>query len=293
MNSFETVTADAHQAVAGDWLGADGAPWLAPRVDNGIHTRWLRTRAGMIQLDPAPEHRIRIHAGGKPVRGMCSETPFVYTHGDMDMMPAGHTESWREDDDNTSLYLSLAPWLLQRTAEELGIDPQAAGVELRYQFRDSQIEHIALALDAERRSGDLNGNLYAESLGTALAVHLLRRYPQAAAHGGGLRSAKLRQLREFIDGHLDQPLSLAQLAVVAGVSSSHLKTLFRRSTGTPVHQYVMRRRVERARELLQHSDLPLSQIALDAGFSHQSHMARNMQRLLGVAPAALRRARGR
>ena len=80
---------------------------------------------------------------------------------------------------------------------------------------------------------------------------------------------------------------------MAGVSVSHLKTLFRRSTGLPVHQYVLRRRVERARLLLERGELPLSQIALEAGFAHQSHMARCMRRLLGTTPAALRRSQQR
>lgn len=254
-----------------------------------IYTDWRNSRAGIVTLEAAPEHRIRIHAHDKPVTGACEHTRFVYTRGDMDIMPAGHTESWREDNDNTSLFLSLAPRLLQRTAEELDIDPQRVDLELRYQFRDSHIEHIALALDAERRSGYENGNLYAESLGTALAVHLLRRYRASIPRNEGLSSHRLRRLYDFIEANLDQSLSLTQLSAVAGVSASHLKSLFRRSTGTPVHQYVIQRRVERARELLQRTNIPISQIALDAGFSHPSHMARCMQRILGLSPSALRK----
>ncbi len=254
-----------------------------------IFTDWRNSRAGIVTLEAAAEHRIRIHAHGEPVTGQCEHTHFVYTRGDMDIMPAGYTESWREDNDNTSLFVSLAPRLLQRTAEELDIDPQRADLELRYQFRDSHIEHIALALDAERRSGYENGNLYAESLGTALAVHLLRRYRGSIPRNEGLSSHRLRRLYDFIEANLDQSLSLTQLSAVAGVSASHLKSLFRRSTGTPVHQYVIQRRVERARELLQRTNIPISQIALDAGFSHPSHMARCMQRILGLSPSALRK----
>jgi AraC family transcriptional regulator len=275
-----------------EWPGAEvvALPLARPRPNHGVYTGWRRTRAGVVTLEPAPEHRIRIHTS-VPLGGHCGAQSFVYTRGDMDIMPAGYADTWREDADNTSLYLAVAPRLLHRTAEELGIDPQRAGLDMRHQFRDSHIEHIAWALDAERRADYANGNLYTESLGTALAVHLLRRYPASVVRGGGLAPARLRQLQDYIEAHLDQPLSLLELAAIAGLSSSHLKTLFRRSTGMPVHQYVMRQRVERARELLQHSDAPLSQIALDVGFAHQSHMARCMQRLLGVAPSALRRAR--
>jgi AraC family transcriptional regulator len=252
-------------------------------------TGWRRIRAGRVALEAVPEHRIRIHAAGGPIRGFCGQ-PFVYTRGDMDLMPAGYADSWREDDDNTSLYLSMTPQLLLRTARDIDLDPAHARLDLRHQFRDSHIEHIALALDAERRAGYANGNLYTESLSTALAVHLLRRYPaKPLPRTEGLSPLLLKRLREYIEQNIDQPLSLAELAAVAEISISHLKTLFRRSTGVPVHQYVIQRRVRRAQDLLMKGDMPISEVAFEVGFAHQSHMARHMRRLLGVAPAALRR----
>jgi hypothetical protein len=105
---------------------------------------------------------------------------FVYRRGDMDIMPAGYADSWREDADNTSLYVSLAPRLMYGAAEALGLDPRRARIETRHQFRDSQIEHIAWALDAERRSGYANGNLYSDG---ALHAAAARRHPLCpAAH---------------------------------------------------------------------------------------------------------------
>jgi AraC family transcriptional regulator len=73
------------------------------------------------------------------------------------------------------------------------------------------------------------------------------------------------------------------------VSASHFKTLFKRSTGLPVHEYVIQRRVERAKALLLRGELPASQVALEAGFAHQSHMARSMRRVLGVTPSSISR----
>jgi AraC family transcriptional regulator len=107
-----------------------------------------------------------------------------------------------------------------------------------------------------------------------------------------LSRPQLRRVTDFIEAHLDDDLSLRRLAPVAGLGLSHFKLLFRGSTGLPLHQYVIRRRVERARQLLAEGELPMSLVALEAGFTHQSHMARHMRRLLGVAPSALaRRAR--
>jgi AraC family transcriptional regulator len=98
---------------------------------------------------------------------------------------------------------------------------------------------------------------------------------------------QFRRLAAFIEEHLDEDLSIARLAGSAAISASHFKMLFKRTTGMPVHQYVVQRRVERARTLLASGDLSASQVALAAGFAHQSHMARAMRRLLGVTPRAI------
>jgi AraC family transcriptional regulator len=153
-------------------------------------------------------------------------------------------------------------------------------------------EHIAWALDAERRAGFPNGTLYTDSLGTALAVRLVagQRVGTAPAPAQGLTRPQLRRVTEYIEANLDGDLSLSALADVAGLSASHLKTQFKRSTGLPVHEYVIHRRVDRARGLLVRSEMPASLVALESGFSHQSHMARCMRRVLGLTPGEVRRA---
>lgn len=119
-------------------------------------------------------------------------------------------------------------------------------------------------------------------------MHLLGRYAAVPIRlPAGLSQAQLRRVTAYVEACLDQDLSLIRLANVAGVSASHLKTLFKRST-VPVHEYVVQRRVERARALLSRDELPINQVALEAGFSHQSHMARCMRRVLGVTPKAVR-----
>ena len=96
--------------------------------------------------------------------------------------------------------LQLSPSLLRRAAEDMGLDPDRAGLEPRHQFRDPQIEHIAWALDAERRAGYPSGLLYTESLGMALAVHLLGRYTAPAhACARGLSKPQLRRVTAYIE----------------------------------------------------------------------------------------------
>jgi AraC family transcriptional regulator len=101
---------------------------------------------------------------------------------------------------------------------------------------------------------------------------------------GGLSPRQLKRVVEHIEAHVDRRLALAELAAVAGVSASHFKALFKRSTGLPVHQYVVRRRVERARLLLQERTATIADVAAQTGFANQSHLARWMRRVAGVTP---------
>ena len=229
------------------------------------------TLPGGLKLEALPEHRVKIHAG-PPVRGACRLHDFVYRRGDVDILPAGLSDTWHEDDPGTALVLQFAPSLLERAAQHMDMQAGRTRLEPRYQLKDPQIEHIAWALEAERRADYPGGLLYAESLGIALAVHLLSHYSVDA------EPPRLTRVLAHIESHLDENLSIARLAAVAALSPSHFKALFRRSIGVSVHRYVVQRRVARARQLLQRGGLPASHVALEAGFAHQSHMARWMRR---------------
>lgn len=261
----------------------------------GFGIEQVTTLPGTQTLPALAEHRVKLHAG-KPVRGACSRHRFLYTRGDLDIQPVGYSDTWQEFQPGTSLIIHVPRRLIRFAAEDLGLDPDAAQLDSLYQLRDPRLEHIAWALGADRQAQHANGALFTEGLGLALAVHLLRNYragasrvmPLPSASARGLSAARLERLRAYIDEHLDQRLSIAQLASVAAISPSHLKVQFRRAVGIPVHEYVIRQRVERARTLLTGSDLPVGAIALEAGFAHQSHLARAMRRVLGVTPGELR-----
>lgn len=265
------------------------SPGVEPRPRLGLRVEFQTAGPGEVLLDSGADHWLKMHVG-TPLRGNCRFQHFVYTQGDIDLCPAGVSDVWRAQDASASVVVRLPPALLRRAAEDMGLDPDRVGLEPRHQFRDPQIEHIAWALEADRRADHPGGLLYTECLGLALSVRLLGQYPAPLERERGLSKPQLRRVTEYIEEHLDQNLSLARLAGVAGVSASHLKTLFKRSTGLPVHEYVVQRRVERARTLLQRGGLSAGEVALEAGFSHQSHMARCMRRVLGVTPSAVARA---
>jgi AraC family transcriptional regulator len=146
-----------------------------------------------------------------------------------------------------------------------------------------------LAVDAELTAGGAGGRLAAESLANVLAVHLIRqvlapRQP-ARRRDGTLPRAKLRAVVEYIEEHLNASPTLEHMAAIARLSAYHFARQFKAATGLPPHQYVIARRVERAKELLQAgTDLSLAEVAAHAGFSDQSQFSRHFKQLVGVTP---------
>src|SRR5262249_42623297 len=106
---------------------------------------------------------------------------------------------------------------------------------------------------------------------------------------GGLSPALKNRICDFIEDHILEKLSLGVLSSMAGLSPNHFARAFQQSVGLPPHQYLLRRRLEHAEQLLYKTQLPLSQIALQVGFSDQSHLARHFRRLTGMAPSLVRR----
>src|SRR6266478_2607938 len=107
---------------------------------------------------------------------------------------------------------------------------------------------------------------------------------------GALPRYKLRRVVEFIDAHIDQPISLENLAAAAAVSPFHFPRQFKKATEMTPHQYVIQMRVKRARSLLAQSDLPLVKIAARVGFSDQSQFSNNFRNCTSVTPKAYRTA---
>ena len=101
---------------------------------------------------------------------------------------------------------------------------------------------------------------------------------------GGLAPRVLRRLRDHIDANIDQRISVEALARLANLSVCYFVRAFKQSVGVTPHDYLIRRRVERAMELLSDTDLSLSEIALAAGFADQSHCARRFRQHVGMSP---------
>lgn len=161
---------------------------------------------------------------------------------------------------------------------------------------DSVIARIGMLGRTELNEGGVGGRLYLEGLAAALVVHLARRYGAPSrrlnVHKGGLAPFQLRRVVEYIDAHLAEELSLAELAGVTGLTPHHFGRAFKAMTGRPPHRFVIERRIQKARELLRDADQPIADIAQAVGFSSQSHLTINFRRMTGATPAHYRRSIG-
>ncbi|WP_413672682.1 helix-turn-helix domain-containing protein [Massilia cellulosiltytica] len=237
-------------------------------------------------------HVLCLHLGGPvPVsyRAGKAERQGVRLHGQFCVVPGGSSTRWTLSRPATSLLLRLAPAHLRATADDMGRGARAFDLAPAIHVRDPQIERIGWMMQAEDHDAHPGGRLFADSLASALAVRLVAlQSPSRIAPARALPAWRLRHVIDYIDAHLDQDLTLAELAAVAGFSPSHFKALFRQATGTPVHRFVLERRVERARLHLLEGRLSVTEVALETGFAHPSHMARWMRRLLGLSPSQVR-----
>jgi AraC family transcriptional regulator len=115
--------------------------------------------------------------------------------------------------------------------------------------------------------------------------------PATTPPRGGLAPWQVCKVRNYIETHLQSPITTRDLAAVARLSPFHFCRAFRGSFSTAPHAYLMRRRIERAQGLMLQTNISLGQIAVDCGLADQAHFNRLFRRFVGESPGAWRRAR--
>jgi AraC family transcriptional regulator len=159
-------------------------------------------------------------------------------------------------------------------------------------LRDPQAVRLVQLLQTEVENGFPTGNLFGETVGNSLILYLAQHYSTAAPGQdqirGGLPALRLKRVLEYIESNLSQDVHLGELAETAGLSEFHFAKLFKGSTGASPHQYILQRRLERAKELLRKPSMSLSEISLEAGFADQSHFTNVFRRFVGATPSKFR-----
>jgi len=247
-----------------------------------------------------PHHTLTfVHAGAivgaRRVGGGEWRSFDTQARGHVTVRPAGRSTSlrWQAHRPVRTLSLYVRPDILESVALEMGVAPSR--VELRDTFNadDPALWRLAEGLRGVAAGTRAHDPLYVQTAVQSLAVRLLRKYgaslPEPGA-AGALSRSRLRRVETYVRDRLATDLSLDDLAEAVGLSKYHFSRRFRQRTGQSPYQFVIYERVRAARRRLRDSPRPLAQIALDVGFSSQSHFTRTFKQHVGVTPGQYRRA---
>jgi AraC family transcriptional regulator len=265
------------------WVGLEAARYRA--VPAGEISSPALTHHRLVLVTRSPEELDLVYEGVKR-----RVPPPV---GSIMLVPAGSPSLWRWSGHNDALHIYLEPDLVARVgAEVFGLDPVRLTVPPLDGLNLPHLRAAMLAVDAELMAGGTGGRLAAESLANIMAVHLIRHMlaprHRARERDGTLPRSRLRAVVDCIEEHLDNGLSLEQMAAAAHLSPYHFARQFKAATGLPPHQYVIMRRIERAKQLLQGSDLSAAEVAARAGFSDHSKFCLHFKRIVGITPGQFR-----
>ena len=257
--------------VAVDMPGSIREPYLQVHHEHGLE---MALGSGSIEAGPRRSEMTKV----------------TFNAGEMGLFPR-HMEVWvrAATADQGRLVLNFSKEALLAACDGLNGE-----VELRpkCRFVDTRVSSLVAAVNAERIAGFPSGKLFLDSVEQALAAILVDRYavrrPSVTRYQGGLAPARLRRVTELVHTKIEEELSLHEMAQCAGLSTSHFLEMFRKSTGESPHQFVLRQRVERAKEMLRQAEMRVLDVAVACGFKTQQHFARVFRRICGASPTEYR-----
>ena len=255
--------------VAVDVLGPVREPYLRVYPQHIVH---LLLRPGSIEVGRQRSAMRRVTFSGGEVALCCR-----------------HVEQWLGSSDVHLLSLSISDAALNGTC-----DGTSGGVELRPACKlvDARVIALVAAVNAERIAGFPSGRLFLDSVEQALAAALVNecsiRCRFVRKYHGGLAPTRLRRVVELVYARIEDEVTLDELAESAGLSTAHFSQAFHKSTGESPHRFVLRQRVERAKEMLLAADLRVLDVAVACGFKTQQHFARVFRQMCGASPTEYR-----
>lgn len=208
--------------------------------------------------------------------------------GQVSIIPANSVLDQRFTNDSTVVIVAMDTVHLGRLCPDLAVG--ARELKLTRGTNDPLVSGLCLAMLKEAETGGPSGPVYIETLTTSLATHLAAHHAEGKGvsrrAGPGLTPRALKRALDYIEANLNGTSTLAGIAEAAGLSPFHFARQFRLATGVSPHQYLLIRRIDRAKELLLRGDRPIADVAVEVGFCDQSHFNRYFKRLSGMTPRA-------
>src|SRR5215469_16612017 len=200
-----------------------------------------------------------------------------------------HSERWVGSGNQERLLVGISEAALRAASEEL-----RGTVELGHWCKmvDVRLAALVKAVNAERIAGFPSGRLFLDSIEQAVAAALVAAFDGRSRSlrqlRGGLGPARLRLVKELVHAKMEDELTLGEMAQSAALSPAHFSRMFRKSTGETPHEFVLRQRVERAKEMLRQAEMRVLDVAVACGFKTQQHFARVFRRISGASPTEYR-----
>lgn len=248
------------------------------------------------RLPAVPELIVALHTAGQavdrcnPAAGRNSRSvPGLGT-----IRPPGVADRYRTKGRFGCTTAHVAIPRVRAVAEALGDRNLIESIPCRFGISDALLSATMEALAREIETPAECGSLLAEHLMDALIIHVLRggRSLPMRRVPGGLSPSALSRVCDRIEAGLASAISVSELASEVQLSPFHFSRAFKNATGRAPHRYLTERRIERAKLLLLHGDMPITRVALESGFTSQQHFTGTFRRFTGSPPAAYRRLQG-
>lgn len=258
----------------------------------GIHLEYHRQPAHETPDYCFPSHLISIGLGYEAKEFRANGRLYKdFVVGNVAICPAHQSLRTQAYGNAEFLLLAIDVTFFGNAASE-SVDGKPIELTSQVAGHDPLIYQMGLALRRELESSGCDSRLYAESMGMALAVHLIRQYttqnPGMKCYAGGLPTSTLREIVAYIQENLSQNLSLVELAAVAQMSPHYFSSLFKQSTGLSPHQYILQCRIEAAKQLLARREFTIVEVCHQVGFQSQSHFTHVFRKHTNVTPKAYR-----
>ncbi|MCK9284700.1 MAG: AraC family transcriptional regulator [Rhodocyclaceae bacterium] len=267
---------------AAAWGGLSICEWKLPWLD-GFDL--AENDDFIVAYHSAGSHRVRAACNGP-----WSEKTSI--PGLISVIPPDHKVEYAIDGKVSFSSIHIPRHLL----EGLSTSPFVGEPNFRFAFEDAFARSCMQILLDEARSTRSCNFPYVHAVARALVLHLMAAFQRDAIAEGSdeedhrnTSGRRLDAMLDFIDSQLSEPLSLTDLADKVGVSRAHFARRFRTLTGTSPHRYLTMRRIEKAKQLLGETTDSLAQIALEVGFSNQSHFTQVFHATTGITPSQYRR----
>ena len=291
--------------MADDLIVPDQLPmWVPGRLTvhspeagwDGISVRGYRYGGSDVEVPPMRDYMIVAYRRGQTSMRRRIDSGWIQERlgpGDVSLLTRAAESHWVWPEDIEVVHVYLTHDELANTCRQM-YERGITDVELHDVVKadDPAIHRTAMLIANEAAQGGTGSRLIVDSLSCQLSVHILRRHAHVlfrdSGRVDGLSFGQERAIREYIHEHLQENMSLDDLAGSVGLSRYHFARRFRQSTGTTPHEFVLQQRIERAKTLLHRTNTALLDIASVCGFADQSHMTREFRKRINVTPGRYR-----